>query len=286
MAPPMPMPVWHVARIRMLPLALLPVIATGGCASWQTPPPGLLAREGGFAMVVSGSSGHYRVRTLSVLKGAPAAIHEYSMHQCVRGGSMVRVRWTAPDISRKDIQPLCDSVARATRLPMEAAGLGTSTVAFQITLVSEGGGIWRHRPARGERLISLAFWFPYFGDMEEAGRRIVSTSGHEFHHLSMALADRARAGPDAEANAYLAGACTLLQVSGTLSVDDLPRRHDVRADPYLPLAARRSSQAGDAVRTELMAFMEEEERASGQLPSKRMAAHCRERLGFSMDSDT
>jgi len=264
----------------------LSLIAVGGCVALQIPSSDLLPREGGFATVVSGRGGRYTVRTLSILKGAPAISRAYSTHQCAHRGSVVQVRWTAPDIWRKDVQSLCESVAVATRVPLEAAGHGMSDVAFQMTLVSEGGGIWQYRPAQGEPLLSLAFWFPYFGDIDEARRRIVSTSGHEFHHLAVALSDRTQAGLDAEVDAYLAGACTLLQVSGTLGVDDLPRGHEARADPHLPMAARRSSQAGGVLRTELLAFMEGGPGGAGQLSGERVAAHCRERLGFVMESGT
>lgn len=256
------------------------LLCTSACTTLDIPPRDSVGTEGAFATLMRGNASQLSVGTASVLPGQESSEQTTHSHACQLETIAVVVRWVEPSLSAGQAVNLCTAAARAARHPLHAAGLNDTPVRYQVTIVSDGGGIWQQpaRPARPELVV--AFWFPAGDDADALRARVISTTAHEFHHIATAMVGQRRWGAPREPEAYLAGACTLLAIEGELRREQLPGRHDPRADSLLPAAARRSGNAGNAIGRSLQAFFSGDHMQRDDEDGRALLRYCQQSIGF------
>lgn len=248
--------------------ALLAAVLLPGCALLQLPSRGAVGDEGAAGVYISGVAQHRKIQTFSVLPGADSTEVPTEKARCAADGVHVRV-WSAVHDAEPSLL-VCNAAAGAASASIKAAGMGGTRVDYRITLVSDGGGMWRHRGAARGGIPSLAFWLPVqgtLGDRELA--RTVRNTAHEFHHLGWALNGSPRRVWADEAAAYAAGACTQLAVLGRLRQEWLPPAHDWLDDALPDTAVMRSSRAGADLHVRLLPFFAGAEEIQRNSPSGR-----------------
>lgn len=151
---------------------------------------------------------------------------------------------------------------------------------YQLTIVSDGGGIWRQLPGPEPQGQMVSFWFPSGPDTDSLRRHVIATTAHEFQHIATALSGQPRRGRQREPDAYLAGSCAQLVIEGALARADLPGGHDPRADPFLPSAARRSAHAGSTTGAALLRFFGGADILHINEGGRHLVQHCHETIGF------
>ncbi|MEN5001898.1 hypothetical protein [Stenotrophomonas indicatrix] len=256
------------------------LLCASACNTLDIPPRDRVGADGAFATRLRGAPSQLSVGTASVLRGQESSEQTTHSHTCQRETIDVMVRWVEPSLSTDQAVILCNAAAHAARQPLHAAGLNDTPVRYQVTIVSDGGGIWQQpaRPVRPELVV--AFWFPAGDDAAALRARVVSTTAHEFHHIATAMASQRRWGAHREPEAYLAGACALLAIEGQLRREQLPGRHDPRADSLLPAAARRSGNAGNAMGQSLQAFFRGDRIQRDGEEGRALLRHCHHTIGF------
>lgn len=250
------------------------------CQSVRVPQRDLVSADGAFATVLSGRGPDLQVGTLSVLSGSENTEEFTQSLDCATGPVAVQIRSAVQAPSSKQIEQLCTGAARAAGLALQSVNLTQTPVRYQVTIVSDGGGIWQQpaRPARPELVV--AFWFPAGDDADALRARVISTTAHEFHHIATAMAGQRRWGAHREPEAYLAGVCALLAIEGNLRREQLPGLHDPRADSLLPAAARRSGNAGNAIGRSLQAFFSGDHMQRSDEDGRALLRYCQQSIGF------
>ncbi|CAM4135049.1 hypothetical protein STLA111740_01475 [Stenotrophomonas lactitubi] len=256
------------------------LLCTSACNTLDTPPRDSVGADGAFATLLRGNASQLSVGTASVLPGQESSEQTTRSHTCQLETIAVVVRWVEPSLSAGQAVNLCTAAAHAARQPLHGADLNDTPVRYQVTIVSDGGGIWQQpaRPARPELVV--AFWFPAGDDADALRERVISTTAHEFHHIATAMAGQRRWGAHREPEAYLAGACALLAIEGELRREQLPGRHDPRADSLLPAAARRSGNAGNAIGRSLQAFFSGDHMQRDDEDGRALLRYCQQSIGF------
>lgn len=256
------------------------LLCTSACTTLDIPPRDSVGADGAFATLMRGNASQLSVGTASVLPGQESSEQTTRSHTCQLETIAVVVRWVEPSLSAGQAVNLCTAAAHAARQPLHAADLNDTPVRYQVTIVSDGGGIWQQpaRPARPELVV--AFWFPAGDDADALRARVISTTAHEFHHIATAMVGQRRWGARREPEAYLAGACALLAIEGELRREQLPGRHDPRADSLLPAAARRSGNAGNAIGQSLQAFFSGDHMQRDDEDGRTLLRHCQQSIGF------
>ncbi len=151
------------------------LLCTSACTTLDIPPRDSVGADGAFATLLRGNASQLSVGTASVLPGQESSEQTTRSHTCQLETIAVVVRWVEPSLSAGQAVNLCTAAAHAARQPLHAADLNDTPVRYQVTIVSDGGGIWQQptRPARPELVV--AFWFPA-GDDADALR------ARDFHH--------------------------------------------------------------------------------------------------------
>lgn len=256
------------------------LLATSACQSIQLPPRNLVGNDGAYATLLRGPSSHLKISTVSVLSGPESSEHPNRSIQCRWSSVATRVLWADGALSAAQASRLCKAAARSAGLPLQANGLERTPVRYQLTIVSDGGGIWRQLPGPEQSGQMVSFWFPSSPDIDSLRRRAIATTAHEFQHIATVLSGQPRRGSQREPDAYLAGACAQLLIEGALARADLPGGHDPRADPFLPPAARHSAHAGSTTATALLRFFGDAETLRINEGSRHLVQHCHETIGF------
>jgi len=256
------------------------LLATSACQFIQLPPRNLLSPDGGYATLLRGPSSHLKISTVSVLPGPESS--EYANRSIECGWSSVATRplWADGALSAMQASQLCKAAARSAGLPLQANGLEWMPVRYQLTIVSDGGGIWRQLPGPEPPGQMVSFWFPSGPDTDSLRRRVIATTAHEFQHIATVLSGQPRRGSQREPDAYLAGACAQLLIEGALARADLPGGHDPRADPFLSPAARHSAHAGSTTAKALLRFFGDAETLRINEGGRHLVQHCHETIGF------
>jgi len=260
--------------------AVLLLLCISACHTLDIPARHIVGADGAYATVLRGRPSQLGIGTASVLPGQESSEQTTHSHACQLETIAVVVRWVEPSLSAGQAVNLCTAAARAARHPLHAAGLNDTPVRYQVTIVSDGGGIWQQpaRPARPELVV--AFWFPAGDDADALRAHVISTTAHEFHHIATARVGQRRWGAHREPEAYLAGACALLAIEGELRREQLPGRHDPRADSLLPAAARRSGNAGNAIGRSLQAFFSGDHMQRDDEDWRALLRYCQPSIGF------
>lgn len=256
------------------------LLATSACQSIQLPPRDLVSPDGGYATLLRGPSSHLKISTVSVLPGPESSEYPNRSIECGWSSVATRLLWADGALSAMQASQLCESAARSAGLPLEANGQERTPVHYQLTIVSDGGGIWRQLPGPERPGQVVSFWFPSGPDADSLRRRVIATTAHEFQHIAIALSGQPRRGRQREPVAYLAGACAQLLIEGTLARANLPGGHDPRADPFLPSAARRSAHAGSTTGAALLRFFGDADTLHIKEGGRHLVQHCHETIGF------
>lgn len=236
-------------------LVLLAALLLPGCAPLRLPPRTLVGDEGAAGVLIRRIGFHHTLQTFSILPGPESTEVPTFMAHCDTRGVHVQV-WSAVHDAQQSSR-VCHVAAQAAAASLEAAGIPGKRMDYRVTLVSDGGGTWRHPGRRRGDTPSLAFWFPVQrvpSDRELA--RIVRTTAHEFHHVGWALNGSPRRVWADEPAAYATGSCTQLVVLGRLHRQWLPRAHDRQDDAVHDQAVTRSSRAGADLHARLLPFFE------------------------------
>lgn len=255
-------------------------LSISACQSVQLPQRDLISADGAFATVLSGRGHGLQVGTLSVLPGSESTAKVARSLECANGPVETHIGWVGQDPVSDQLAWICTDATHAVRLALQTVRLNDTPVRYQVTIVSDGGGIWQQpaRPVRPELVV--AFWFPAGDDAAALRARVISTTAHEFHHIATAMAGQRRWGAHREPEAYLAGACALLAIEGELRREQLPGRHDPRADSLLPAAAQRSGNAGNAMGQSLQAFFSGDRIQRDDEEGRALLRHCHHTIGF------
>ncbi|WP_416057384.1 hypothetical protein [Stenotrophomonas maltophilia] len=230
--------------------------------------------------MLRGPASHLKISTVSVLTGPESVERPNRFTDCGWSSIATRILWADDTLSAVQASQLCEAAARSAGLPLQAAGLEQTPVHYKLTIVSDGGGIWRQVPHAEPPEQTVGFWFPSGPDADALRRRVIAATAHEFQHIATALAGQARRGRHREADAYLAGACAQLLIEGALERADLPGGHDARADAFLTVAARRSGHAGNKTGLALSQFFGDTEMLQIEGGGRKLAQHCHETIGF------
>jgi len=225
-------------------------------------------------MLASGVAPHRRLQTFSVLPGPDSSEVAVQKARCAADGVHVQVWSAVHDVEQA--AHVCRAAARAALNSLDAAGRAGTRVDYRLTLVSDGGGTWRHRGSAGTAIPSLAFWFPAQQPLtERVLARIVRTTAHEFHHAGWALNGSPRRVYADEPAAYAAGACAQLRVLGRLRREWLPPAHNWLEDTVSDQAVMRSSRAGADLHVALLPFFAgAEEIQRDSQPGRSVMAWC------------
>lgn len=256
------------------------LLATSACQSLQLPPRNLVSTDGGYATLLRGPSSHLKISTVSVLPGPESSEYPNRSIECGRSSIATRVLWADGTLSAMQASRLCDAAARSAGLPLQANGQERTPVRYQLTIVSDGGGIWRQLPGPERPGQVVSFWFPSSPDADSLRRRVIATTAHEFQHIATALSGQPRRSGQREPDAYLAGACAQLLIEGTLARANLPDGHDPRADPFLPSAAKRSAHAGSTTGAALLRFFGDADTLHINEGGRHLVQHCHETISF------
>lgn len=256
------------------------LLATSACQSIQLPPRNLVSPDGGYATLLRGPSSHLKISTVSVLPGPESSEYPNRSIECGWSSVATRVLWADRALSAMQVSRLCEAAARSAGLPLQANGQERTPMRYQLTIVSDGGGIWRQLPGPEPPGQMVGFWFPSGPDTDSLRRRVIATTAHEFQHIATALAGQPRRGGQREPDAYLAGACAQLMIEGAVARADLPGGHDPRADPFLPSAARRSAHAGSTTGGALLRFFGDADTLHINEGGRHLMRHCHETIGF------
>ncbi len=256
------------------------LLATSACQSLQLPPRNLVSPDGGYATLLRGPFSHLKISTVSVLPGPESSEYPNRSIECRRSSVASRVLWADRALSAMQASRLCEAAARSAELPLQANGQERTPMRYQLTIVSDGGGIWRQLPGPEPQGQMVSFWFPSGPDTDSLRRHVIATTAHEFQHIATALSGQPRRGRQREPDAYLAGACAQLVIEGALARADLPGGHDPRADPFLPSAARRSAHAGSTTGAALLRFFGGADILHINEGGRPLVQHCHETIGF------
>lgn len=255
-------------------VALLAVLIFPGCGLHHLPPRTEVGDEGAAGVYVSGVAQHRKLQAFSILPGQDSTEAAMQKARCVADGVQVQV-WSAVHDAEQATR-VCRAAAGAAAVSLGAAGMAGTRVDYRVTLVSDGGGTWRHRGSAGTAIPSLAFWFPAQQPLtERVLARIVRTTAHEFHHAGGALNGLPRRIYADEPAAYAAGACAQLMVLGRLRREWLPPAHDWLEDTLSDKTVMRSSRAGADLHVGLLPFFEgAEEIQRDSQPGQAVMAWC------------
>ena len=256
------------------------LLATSACHSIELPPRDLVGAKGGYATVLRGPASRLTVSTVSVLPGPESRERPNRSTECGWSAIATQILWADGTLSAEQAAQLCEAAARSAGLPLQAVGLEWTPVRYRLTIVSDGGGIWRQLPHANRPGQTISFWFPHGPDTDAMRRRVIATTAHEFQHIATALAGQARRGRQREPDAYLAGACAQLLIEGALARADLPGGHDPRADAFLSQAARRSGHAGNEAGAALAQFFGDAGILYIKGAGRDLAQHCHQTIGF------
>lgn len=235
--------------------ALLAVLLLPGCGLHHLPPRTAVGDEGAAGIHVSGVAENRKLQTFSILPGPNSIEVAVQKASCTEDGIQVQVWSAVQDVQQA--MSVCHAASRAASVSLDAAGMAGARVKYRVTLVSDGGGTWRHPGSARAAIPSLAFWFPAQQNLtDRVLARIVRTTAHEFHHAAWALNGSPRKVYAGEPAAYAAGACAQLAVLGRLRREWLPLAHDWMNDALPDKAAMRSSRAGADLHVSLLPFFD------------------------------